>query len=861
VRDELEHYLEERAREFEAQGMAPGDARRAAAAAFGDVDRIESQVRNEDGAPRGPTGRRWRMEGMIEDVRFALRTALRNPGLTVVIVLMLGLGIGATTAIFTVVNASLIRALPFADAEELVFLQGAYAAPEGPQVRGASYLEAGDWARLSRSFTRAAPFEGTAATLTGVERAERIPIETVGSGYFEILRVEPLVGRAFAAEEHALDGSGAAVLIGEELWARLFGTDPAVLGRSLTLDATTYEVVGVLPRTFAGASLDAQAWIPLEAAGVASDGRGTRYLGVVARLRPGVSIEQAQADMDGLTARLEAEHPVEHEGRVALVTPLREVYLGSTRTLMLVILSATGLLLLIAAANVTNLLLVRASGRRSEMLVRSALGAGRARMGAQLVTESLVLALLGAGAGLIVGLWGARALASAMPDALLPAYVVVTPDLRVLGLTAALMAVVGILGGMAPAWQAARTDLATGLRRGGIGRRRASLQQVLVVGEVALAFLLLVGAGLMTRSFLEQLDVRPGFDADRLHAFAVRFPPERYGGEAREAAAREILALLEARPEITSASLGSDAPLVSGYSASYIWTDGSELEDRIRFYRHHVLAGYFETMGIPLLAGRAFAASDETPVAVISRAMAERHYPGRNPVGESLRYGGPDGEPVRIVGVAADVRYRDLTTDLVAGASDPDVFIPWDQAPTTSVTVVSRAVGDPATLDGVVREVVAAFDPDLAVFDSGPLARGLVAETAQGRFGTLLLGVFGGLAVLLCALGLYGVLSFAVARRTRELAVRVAVGAPSGRLRWMVVRQGMLLMGVGVVLGALASVWAARALQAFLFGVGATDPATYAAVGALLAGVALAATYLPALRATRVDPQTALKAE
>lgn len=862
VREELEHYLEERAREFEAQGLSPAEARSAAEAAFGDVERIENQVRSADGAPARGKGR-WTMGTVLQDLRFALRSAWRRPAATAVVVLTLGLGIGATTAIFTVVNASMLGALPFVNAQELVFLQGAYDAPEGPQVRGASYLEARDWAARSRSFQAMAPFSGTSVTLTGVDQAERIPAEAVGPAYFRVLDVDPILGRTFDARDHALDGTGQVALLGEDLWDRRFGRDPDVLGRSLTLDDRTFTVVGVLPRTFPGPSLGAQLWIPLEAASLPLDSRGTRWLGVVGRLRPGTGVEQARTDMAGVAAQLEAEFPVEHEDRIAVVSPVREVYLGDTRTLMLVILAATGVLLVIAAANVTNLLLVRAADRRSEMLVRTAMGAGRGRIRGQLLVESLVLSALGAGVGFLVGAWGARGLAAAMPDGLLPAYVELDPDLRVLAFTGLVMALVGLVGGLAPALQASRHDVATGLRQEPGSRRpgRWSLQQGLVVAEVALAFLLLVGTGLMTRSFLAQLRVDPGFDADRLYAFSLQFPGERYDREARGDAARDLLDRLRARPEIVSASLANDAPLVSGSSAAYIWTEGSAAEDRIRFYRHHVVPGWFETLGIDVLQGRAFSPADETPVAVISRAMAERHFPGRDPVGQTLRVGGPDGDALRIIGVSGDVRYRDLTTDLVQGGTDPDVFIPWTLISTSSVAVVARTDGDPAALERVVADVVRGLDPDLAIFNAGPLARGLTAATAQGRFGTLLLGIFSALAVILCALGLYGVLSAAVARRTRELAVRMAVGAPVADLRWMVVRQGMVLLGLGLVLGGLAAAGATRALQAFLFQVGRGDPGTWLAVGALLSAVTLAATWLPAVRATRVDPQRALKSD
>ena len=870
VQEEIEFYLEERTREFEASGMEPEEARQAAARAFGDKQRIEAEVGRIRRGRRRDEGRSMIMSSLAQDLRLSFRGIKSRPGFTAVIVATLALGIGAVTAIFSVVNASLLTALPFEDAQRLVFLQGAYDAPEGPAIRGASILEARDWAEMSTSFTRMAPLSTTSANLTGDGPAVRLQAEQVGDGYFELLRLQPILGRSFTPEELAIPGGSSVALLGEALWAERYGSDPAVLGKTIHLSAQPFTVIGVLPASFRGTSLQADLWLPLgdPALGIGEDDldRGSRYLSVVARLAEGATLEEAQAEMDGIAANLEREYPDEHEDRIALVTPIRQAFMGSARTLVLLVLAATGLLLLIAGANVANLLLVRTTGRGNEVLMRKALGAGRMRLAGQFLTESMVLAGLGALAGLFIGIWGAQALAAAMPQALLPAYVEIRPDMGVFLMAAGLMTLVGLLAGLAPAVLAARSDLAAGLRegsQGSLGRRRTMIQRGLVVVEVALALLLMVGAGLMTRSFGAQLDIRPGFDHEALYAFRMTLPPEPYSGDALRAAMQEIEERLEAAPGVSAVTFGSSAPLRGGYSAAYLFVDGSSAEDRIRFYLQRVAPDWMETLGTRVVRGRALemADLDNPEVTVISQALAERFFPGQDPVGQSIRVGRPDGLQLAIVGVAEDVRYRDLTTDLVAGADDPDIYLPWNRFATRTVDVVLRAAADPAALERTVRDVVAGFDPDLPVFQAQPMSQSLRNQTAQARFGTVLLGTFSGLAALLALVGLYGVLAFSVDQRRREIAVRMAIGAEAPRVRRMIVGQGMKLAAGGLVLGLGAAFLASRSLEAFLYGVEPVDLGTYATVSALMTMIGFLAAWLPARRATRVDPQRALNTE
>ena len=868
VREEIEFYLEERAREFEAGGMAPEAARRAAGAAFGDRERVTEAMRRER-RQRREEGRTMTGETWVWDARVVARGLLRRPTFTAVVVLTLGLGIGAVTAVFSVVNASLVRALPFADARELVFVQGAFDAPEGPQVRGGSPAEVRDWDALSRSFEGVAAFDGTGFTLTGPEGdAERLSGETVDQGYFEIVGVEPLLGRTFAAAEYEPGAAELPVLVGEALWTRRFARDPGLVGRTLSLDGLSFAVVGVLPESFRGMSLQADLWVPLAAYLDADDmaDRGSRWLGAVARLGPGLTLEAARADMAGVAGALEQRYPDTNQDRIALVTPVREVFMGSTRSLMLVIMGATGVLLLIAVVNVTNLLLVRSWARSGETMMRQALGAGRSRLMSQNMIESLMLAGGGAVLGLVTGAWGAEALAGAMPPALLPPYVEVRPDGLVFALVVGLMALVALATGLVPALFGARADLAAGMRERGSGGRaagRSPLQGLLVAGEVGLALLLLVGAGLMARSLRAQLAVEPGFDAQSLLAFRVDLPSERYAGaEARRAAVGELLGRLASGPGVSAVTLSSDAPLRGASSAAILTTD--EGDERIRFYRHMVGPDFFAATGIDIVSGAAFEGFDAAAtgdVAIISRAMAERHFGGTDPVGRTLRVGGADGLSLTIVGVAGDVRWRDLTTDLVGGPTDPDVYLPWARFPGGSVEVLVRAQGDPAALTPWVRDALRAFDPDLPPIGMEPMAEALATQTAQGRFGSLLLGAFSVMAALLAAVGLYGVLSFTVGRRTREIAVRMAMGADAGRVRRMVVLEGLRLAAVGLVVGVLVAWQASGALEAFLFGVRPVDPPTYLAVAALMVGVTAMAAWIPALRATRVEPHAALSAE
>jgi putative ABC transport system permease protein len=867
LREEVSFYLEERVRELEARGMETEEAREIAERAFGDVDEVVAELERIE---RG-RNREVRMRGLIGGIRrdfhYALRGLVRSPGFTLVAVLTLGIGIGAVTAIFSVVNGSLLRALPFEDGDDIVFLQGAYAAPEGPAIRGASPAEARDWEDMSRSFSEVSVADGYDFTLAGDGPAEMTPAERVDEGYFEVLRVEPLLGRGFTQEEYRVPGTHFVTLLGHDLWTRRYGADPTVVGRRITLDGRPWMVVGVLPPGFRGTTLRADLVVPLAATLDDFAERGDRFLTVVARLAPGASVEDAQADMEVVASRLEEAYPDEHQDRIALVTPARDVYLGTTRTLMLVILGAAGLLLVITAANVANLILVKGTAREGELVVRRALGAGRGQLLGQFITESLALSAIGAAVGFLLGVWGARGLTAAMPEALLPAFVDVRPDATVFLVVTALMTLVGLCVGLAPGLSAARKDVAGALRAHGRGGLHSSrLQSTLVVGEVAAALLLLTSAGLMTRSLQAQLEVDPGYDFEALYAFSVFLPEAGYAESEVGPALEELLARLASQPEVAAATIMSDLPLRSGYSATGLRIgDDVTAGDRVRVYQHRVGPDWFETMGIGLVTGRAIEAADteaDLPTVVVSKAFADRYFGEGDPIGRSIFLPSRTDLPFTVVGVAEDVRHRDLTSDIRGGFDDPDVYFPWERFPVRSVSIALRPeAGEPSALDPVARQVIAEFDPLLPLANAGPLADDLRSETAQARFGSILLAVFSALALTLSLIGLYGVVAFAVGRRKREIAVRIALGAERERVRRMVVWHGLRLAGMGVVAGAALSVLAGRSLEAFLYGVGPLDPLTLVAVSALMAGAAAFAAWVPAVQASRADPRQALRDE
>lgn len=807
------------------------------------------------------------MTGLFNDFRYALRRIAKQPGFAAAAIFTLALGIGMTTAIFSLVDASILRSLPFERSERLVFLQGYAAAPDGPRIRGASFAEIRDWRAMNRSFTDVEVVDGTSFNLTGPGWAERVSGEFVSSGYFELLGASPLLGRAFVRDDIRPQEPVREVVIGEELWERRFERREDVLGARIILNEQPLTVVGVMPGSFSGMTFTAEAWVPdstmwLLGAPSGPDARGTRWLGAVARIRDGLSVEAAQADMESVARGLTEEYPETNTDRGVLVTPLKEVYLGNTRELVWALFGAVGLLLAIACANVSNLYVVRASSRRHEVVLRAALGARRRELVRMYLAESLVVAGLAMLVGLMIAAFGVRGLVALSPQGFLPPYADVAMNWRSFGLAAGLALLVGVLASIAPAALGYRADVAEGIKggsRGATAWRGQGFRQGMVIAEIALALTVVTAALLMMRSFQNQMAVKPGYAAASILAFRLELPEVNYDSEDLAPFGRELVARLEAIPGVESVSLGSSLPLRDRASANFV-----SLPDRpetpIRVYRHQVSAGYFHTMGIPLVTGQPFGdARSDQPVTIISEAFARRFFPSSDPVGESLQLG--DDMRLQVVGVAADVRYRDLTSNLGTGEDDPDFYIPYGAFPDRSFDVAVRTHVDPAALIEPVQSAVARIDPGLPIFDIAPLEGELANETAQSRFGSTLLGSFSFTAILMAAIGIYGVMSYMVVERSREFAIRMATGASALGIRRLVFRRSLKLALLGVPLGVIGAVTISRFMEALLFGVGTFDPLTLGLALALLLGTVAISVWLPAWRAGRTDLVDALHYE
>jgi predicted permease len=810
------------------------------------------------------------MDTLLKDLRFATRSLRKQPAFTVTVIATLALAIGASTAIFSVVEATLLQTFPFRDAERLAFLQGV----AGPQraVRGGSLIEVQDWGRLTRTFESVSVYDETSLNLRTADGTERVEAEMVSASYFPMLGATAQRGRVFSAVEDSVPDANPVVVISDGMWRTRFGGDPEIVGRMLTLNDRPFTVVGVMRPGFKGISFDTDVWFPsmmARADGAPQDmtQRGSRWLGAVGRLRDGVTLEQAQRDMDRVAAQLARDFPETNSDRGVQLLTLRDGYLGTTRTLVLALFGAVGLFLLIACANVVGLQLVRAAGRRQEIALRMAIGANRGRLVQQLVVEGLALAVAGVVVGLAVANWGLAGLTALAPDGVLPTYAQPSIDLAAFGFALAVALACGVLCGIVPALRASRLELAGALKEGsgrgsatGFGaRHRVSGQQLLVVGETALALVLLVGAGLMVRSLQRQLAVDPGFDpAGVLRARLVL--PQQYTPERRLQVIEQLRTRLGAIPSVRAVAVGSDLPLGGSSSAAFIFVP--DVNDRFRYYHHFVAPDYFAALGIRLVRGRAFTAADRDSapaVAMINEATARRIWRGADPVGRRVRYGSPDADEVTIVGVVADVRFRDLTTPLAT--SEPDVYFPIAQVPPRGLQIALRSTLPPEQLAPAVRREVAAIDASIPLFAVRPMEELLAQQTATGRFGSAVLTAFGLAALVLAAVGLYGVLAFVVSLRRREIGIRLALGATSGRVLEGVIGQGTALAAVGLVIGLAAALFSTRVIESQLFGIGARDPLVFVGAAVTLLLVAVAASWVPALRAARVDPQVALREE
>ena len=868
---ELEACLEQLIDEKIAAGMSRSEAARAARVELGGVEPVKRQVRE---ARAGAF-----LETIWQDLRYGARGLRRSPGFTIVAAITLALGIGANSAIFSLVNALLLRPLPASAPEELVAV---YTSDHsGPLYGSSSYLDYVDFRDRNQLLAglvayRPTPFNLSADAADG--HSERVFGEVVSGNYFSVLGVVPAPGRGFLPSEDRVAGARAVAVVSHGLWQRRFGGDPGVIGSEVRLNGHPFTIVGVAPEGFTGLirGLGADLWVPMMMHAQAVPGsddltqRGSRALFVIGRLAPGATIEQARARFGAIAADLHAGFrdlwtDVRGEPRAITVVPESgaRVFPQAREPVvifMALLMTVVGLVLLIACASVANLLLARASARRREMAVRSALGAGRARLVRQLLTESLLLGLLGGAGGLLLALWGTQLLMAFEPPVPVPVALDLDIDWRVIGFTTALALATSMLVGLAPALAASRPDLASALRddAGAGGSHGGRFRRSLVVAQVTLSLVLLVGAGLFLRSLQSAAAIPLGFDPSGVLTMSVDLQLQGFG-EAREREfQRALLERVRALPGVTAASLAVELPLgLMGGTRRGITIDGyaAQAGEDTEVSTTTVAPGYFEAMRIPLLRGRTFDDRDApgAPGAVIvNQAFARRYWPGQDPLGKTIRMG--DGA-LAVVGLVADGKYVTLGEE-----PRPFFYLPLLQDHASSATLIARA-GDPVAALASVREVVRGLDRDLPVHDVKTLTDHLSLSLLPARLAAAVLGVIGLVALGLAGLGLYGVITYSVAQRTREIGLRVALGARRRDVVRLIVGQGMKLTAIGLLLGLVLAGAAARALSSLLYGVSPGDPATFAGVTALLAGVALLACYLPARRAARVEPMTALRHE
>ncbi|HEX7117856.1 MAG TPA: ABC transporter permease [Longimicrobiales bacterium] len=808
------------------------------------------------------------MDTLLQDVRFAFRTLVKSPGFAAAAVLTLALGIGANTAIFSLVHGVVMRPLPYPEADEMTTVWMSNPR-QGIDRDVTSYPNFVDWREQSRSFDVMVGIARSVMNLTGDGEPEELPAALVSDGYFRLLGVEPVLGRGFLPEE-ATPGGEPVVVLSHDLWTSRFGRDPGVIGRSVRLNGSPYRIIGVMPPG-AGWPTEAKLWVPLAMRGsLASlaERRGALWLSVFGRLADGVTLAGAQAEMDAIARRLEEAYPDANEGIGIVLEPMHETVVGDVRPALMVLLGAVGCVLLIACANVSGLLLARGRARRQEVAVRVALGAGRARLARQALTESVVLAAIGGGIALLVATWAVDLLVRLAP-ARVPRLDGVGIDGVALAFAAGTTVLAALLFGVAPALDVARRDPGALLKEGGRGRTGGAGDRVrpaFVAGQFALALVLLAGAGLMVRSLVRLQEVDPGFEPRGVLAVGINLPGRSYpDGAAVRGFYDRLLPAVAAMPGVESVDAISTLFLGRLPRMTSVTVRDVELPDAVRRLPvpyDAVTPGVFRTLRMELRQGRELAATDgpDAPnVAVVNEAFVRRYFPGGKAVGRQFALGGAperDEDWITIVGIVEDARRGGLDRE-----PRPQVFLPHAQFPTSRMTVLVRARGDVLAQVGAVRAAVRRIDPDQPISDVRTLERNLSGSVASRRFLMFLLLVFAAASTLLAAVGIYGIMAQMVVQRTREIGVRVALGARSADIVRMVVRRGMALAGAGLGLGVLAALALGRLLSGMLFGVQPSDPLTLLVVSGVLAAVGALACYLPTRRATRVDPQVALRAE
>jgi putative ABC transport system permease protein len=868
VDDEIRFHFEMRVRDLVAAGWTEAAAREEAVQRFGEPAAVRDACIAIDTRRRERVQRREVLGNMRQDLSFAIRTLLKSPAFTVMAVLCVGLGVGVTSTILSAVNAILIRPLPYQNAEELVSVY-VWAPATGERGVNISYPDYLSWRDDNRTFAQLGMWTWDVLAFSGDGEPERLDGAMVTANLFPLLGVQPAIGRGFTPEDQLPNGARV-ILLSHGLWQRRYGGQRDLIGRTITVNGFPTQVIGVMPQGFAFPDRGS-AWRPLVVDDMGLNRANRFFAGALGRIKPGVTVEQARQDLDVISARLEKEYVDDNAGWRAETVPLREDLVGDMRRPLLIFLGAVGCVLLIVCANVANLMLTRGAGRQREIAVRAAIGADRGRLVRQLITESLVLATLGGVVGLGIAAVGIKLYGMAVPRGL-PWYITLRLDGATLLATLGLSALTGVLFGVVPAFRSTAVNLTGALRDGtagaGEGKGKHRLRSTLVVAEVTLSVVLMIGAGLLLRSYAALQGTSLGFDRAQVLSFRLALPQLKYDSpDKRRNFYANLFDRIKTIPGVETAGAAQGIPFSGWNVKTYLSMEGQPPRVRgeeLDSHQQRITPDFFPALGIPILKGRGFAASDRDTVnrvVVINETLARQAFPGQDPLGKRIKRGDPAGpEPwSTVIGVARDYRHYQLPEIM-----GPAMYLAFNEAPGYTMSVVVRtdeSVSDPLSLAPRVLGLLKELDSDIPAYEVQTLEQAVDRSLWRQRLQGQVIGLFAALGMILAAIGIYGVISYGVAQRTREVGVRMALGASRSQVVGLVLRQGMALVGVGLVLGLVAAFGASRALTRLLYGIGPTDLVSFVGVPLVLGAVALLASWLPARRAARVDPLIAMRSD